>query len=682
MVPKFIRVQGFLAFEDPVELNFEAVQYATVTGINGTGKSSLIVDAMLFALFGKARKRAEDLINDRCEEANVSLHFEHRGIKCCIQRSVRKGKSPVVSFKIDGLDKSERLATNTQKHIDAFLGFSQRLLTTITLAQQEDINALSEMLPGEREQLLSEMLSLQEWEVKRKKATEQLTVLKHYVDRSINVREAIVQLEDQIITLQQQLVKLDFSIMPLQKELEELTCSEQDLLLQLEQLTIEQEMRVQFAGVQGEIVQLEQQLANLQVTSHNSEQLQQYLLEAQIQITGNESAKQLLVDEHRTIRDEQGGISHLLQDVKLLEGQSRNINILEEVPCKPYPEIHNNCYLLKDAHQVRDVVATMLAEWQVPDLKTLIIFLENKSQDLLNKSFQINQEMIQYDNRLQIGYGHYDGLRNTILNETERQHIETIIHTRYEELKQLQVLVPAQDNSLQVIKDMQSLRSKLVDCRNTLRSSMDQRMGTAIKCTSLQESKVVLNQELAGLEHYQEDAIYYQALIQAYTDIPNLLVYEAVPWVETYANEILTKILPGATVQLRVYRETKAATQQRTLDIICTMNTGVREFANLSGSEKFRQSLAVRLALAKVTAELYGTSLDFFIIDEAFGCLDDTNLGLVKQALQEVSQYFKLFLVITHVTELHDTFNTEVRITNGQIQTTLHKQSRAIPLDI
>ena len=121
------------------------------------------------------------------------------------------------------------------------------------------------------------------------------------------------------------------------------------------------------------------------------------------------------------------------------------------------------------------------------------------------------------------------------------------------------------------------------------------------------------------------------------------------------------------------------------MDILGTTSTGSRDFENLSGSEKFRQSLALRAALARVNAELYNTEIGFFIVDEGFGSLDDFNVQLIKQTLRDMAKHFDLFVVITHVMELKDTFNTEIVVSSGgkgsRINITQRTPSEEIILD-
>src|SRR5262249_38760928 len=69
-------------------------------------------------------------------------------------------------------------------------------------------------------------------------------------------------------------------------------------------------------------------------------------------------------------------------------------------------------------------------------------------------------------------------------------------------------------------------------------------------------------------------------------------------------------------VQLRSFRTTDKGTQQKSLDVIGMTPTGNRDFDNLSGSEKFRQSPALRIAISRYNKERNNVTIDFFVVDE------------------------------------------------------------------
>lgn len=181
--------------------------------------------------------------------------------------------------------------------------------------------------------------------------------------------------------------------------------------------------------------------------------------------------------------------------------------------------------------------------------------------------------------------------------------------------------------------------------------------------TSLYEPRIEKNKaNLTALRLQVEQQANYVTLHRAYNEIPSLLFEEAIPSIEQYTNEILEKISPGKRVQLRSFKDTKAGTQTKSLDVVGMTPTGNRDFDNLSGSEKFRQSLALRIAIARYNKERNNAQIDFFVVDEGFGSLDDENVVRSKAALREIASGFDLFLIITHVGELQDTFENKILI--------------------
>ena len=59
MIPVKLEIYNFLAYRDPGPLDLTGIHVACLVGANGAGKSSLL-DAITWALWGKARARRDD----------------------------------------------------------------------------------------------------------------------------------------------------------------------------------------------------------------------------------------------------------------------------------------------------------------------------------------------------------------------------------------------------------------------------------------------------------------------------------------------------------------------------------------------------------------------------------------------------------------------------------------------
>ncbi len=180
MIPVKLKLQGFLSYREPVELDFTGFSLACISGQNGAGKSSLL-DAITWALFGKARSHDESVINTHpdVKTAEVTLDFDYEGNRYRVQRSNPKGKTSSVEFLIyaPGEDNEGRwkpLTERTLRETDAKIVETLRMdydtFTNASFFLQGKADQFATARPGERKQILSNILGLEIWETYRDSA--------------------------------------------------------------------------------------------------------------------------------------------------------------------------------------------------------------------------------------------------------------------------------------------------------------------------------------------------------------------------------------------------------------------------------------------------------------------------------------------------------------------------------
>ena len=80
MIPLNLRLRNFMCYRDNVPpLSFDGIHTACLSGDNGNGKSALI-DAMTWALWGKARAKSDDELVHTGEK-EMEVEFEFRKIR-------------------------------------------------------------------------------------------------------------------------------------------------------------------------------------------------------------------------------------------------------------------------------------------------------------------------------------------------------------------------------------------------------------------------------------------------------------------------------------------------------------------------------------------------------------------------------------------------------------------------
>jgi exonuclease SbcC len=181
MIPVKIKLQGFLSYREPVELDFTGFDLACISGANGAGKSSLL-DAITWALFGQARKRDESVINTHpsVDAAEVTLEFAYEGNLYRVQRTNPRGKTSSVEFAVQSqLENgdvrwktlSERTLRETDRKIEETLRMDFDTFTNASFFLQGKADQFATARPGERKRILSSILGLEIWETYRETAS-------------------------------------------------------------------------------------------------------------------------------------------------------------------------------------------------------------------------------------------------------------------------------------------------------------------------------------------------------------------------------------------------------------------------------------------------------------------------------------------------------------------------------
>ncbi len=179
MIPLKLALKGFLSYKNEVEVDFTDVDLACISGQNGAGKSSLL-DAMTWALFGKARQSGDGVITNSkgVDEAVVALTFEYEGNIYKATRRRRRGKSTVLEFHIlaDPPDTWKQLTGSsvreTQHFIEETLRMDYDTFIHASFFLQGEADNFTQERPARRKEVLASILGLEQWEEYRQRAVE------------------------------------------------------------------------------------------------------------------------------------------------------------------------------------------------------------------------------------------------------------------------------------------------------------------------------------------------------------------------------------------------------------------------------------------------------------------------------------------------------------------------------
>jgi len=134
--------------------------------------------------------------------------------------------------------------------------------------------------------------------------------------------------------------------------------------------------------------------------------------------------------------------------------------------------------------------------------------------------------------------------------------------------------------------------------------------------------------------------------------IPKSILCDKMPILEKNINDILTKIVKF-TAHF-VYVETK-------LHIEIRPSENLRFAESLCGSDKFILSVAIRLALANITAS---PQPNFFAIDEGWSSLDSVRKGELDELFDLLKEKIPIIICISHIDIFKELHNKQISISS------------------
>ncbi len=189
------------------------------------------------------------------------------------------------------------------------------------------------------------------------------------------------------------------------------------------------------------------------------------------------------------------------------------------------------------------------------------------------------------------------------------------------------------------------------------------------ECKKLEEAESALKEKLNEEKNIEKEEHILDICVDMFGKggIQSLIIRSVLPQIEDISNDILRR-MSGGTMQLKfnTVKTTSKGEERSTLEIDVYDNGARRRYALFSGGEQFRINLAVRIGISLFLASLSGKPLEMLIIDEGFGSQDESGRVRVLEELDSIKDQFKKILIITHITEVKESFPYELRVTKDK----------------
>ena len=210
--------------------------------------------------------------------------------------------------------------------------------------------------------------------------------------------------------------------------------------------------------------------------------------------------------------------------------------------------------------------------------------------------------------------------------------------------------------------EVQTLGEALVRCKE-MQAEKNKAVGMCEAIIERGRQLVERNKELLKkVDQLKEEVIDWEILEEGFRQLPFLVYEKAVPEIEHSANEILSSV-SSEGMQVSIETQRAAKTTKNVADEIglhFVDNDGEKDYAQLSGGERVRASLAIRLALGELSGRRAGERIEELTIDEGWSGLDAEGLEAVKECLHRLRNRFKKILVISHLEGVKDLFETKL----------------------
>ena len=259
MIPLRLSLKNFLSYREE-EVNLEGVRIACLCGENGAGKSALL-DAMTWALWGKARGRSnEDLVYSGQQEMRVELDFQadHGRYRVVRQYSRKGGRHQADLLALGHAPRTLGHGVNeTEARLRELLRLDYDTFVHSAFLVQGRDDAFTAADPRHRKEVLAEILGLSRYEEWAQEARARSRARKEARSNLERELREIREETSQKASLEQDKGRLSEELKELEARLQAQEARLQDLLRQEAALKEKQE---RLAGLERDRAELEKEV--------------------------------------------------------------------------------------------------------------------------------------------------------------------------------------------------------------------------------------------------------------------------------------------------------------------------------------------------------------------------------------------------------------------------------------
>lgn len=680
MIPIEIDLKNFLAYADPDPLDLTGIDVAVLSGENGAGKSS-VLDAITWALWGKARAPVDELIREGQSDMHVQLIFESQGERYLVLRKRKQDSRSSLELSILADQKWKSMAGSnmreTQMEIDSVVGLDYETFINASMILQGRIDEFTSKTAGQRKQVLSDILMLGQWEAYQELAKlstrvaegkletleTQIKIASDQVNanKQLDVRLSVAQkdaevtgstleaaekthavheeLKDNVTTARKLWHDLESARKDVQRDISRVENEIEDLLKQ----PTEEELTVELDGLQANLTEGE-------VSDERMGKIEEMVNALDKQVAGLES-------------------TNIMLDGQIKQAQS-TIDVLKSLDEPHCPTCLQSLDPDEQESVIQDILATMTVSANDIDMNNEQVSGKIAEIRKLGSERDGMQAKIQSHRNLERQIGQVEIRIETAATNVSRQESakELLAELQERHDKAESDYQEAGETHTRLMQELseEPVTTPMIQQMRREKEAADRNVGAlSNQLDQLKETKKQLSAWRAEEMDLADDLGVLKEVRVAFSKkgVPAMLIEQAVPEIERSANDLLLRLTDGRMhIRFDTQKQLKSGDMAEALEIVISDELGSRAYENYSGGEKFKINFAIRIALSKLLARRAGVQLRSLFIDEGFGTQDATGREQVVASINEISQDFDCIIVITHIEELKEAFPVQIEV--------------------
>tara|TARA_B100000131_G_scaffold323209_1_gene380536 strand:+ start:7423 stop:9528 length:2106 start_codon:yes stop_codon:yes gene_type:complete len=688
MIPIKIEMENFFSHKNSV-VDFNKFDSCLLIGntegdyskSNGSGKSA-VFESILWCLFNKSRAAMmDDIIRWGETTCAVLLEFSHSGKTYKVRRTRNRmnSTSSVEFYSLDSFgewqDISGSTSGDTNKFIEDTIKLNYKTFINSIYFRQNDISEFAESDASRKKEILKSIVDISRWDQydksARKKArdlkveckvlqssiSEYDTLVESLMGAKIDIKESRGKvrgyiskrdaINDQLISLRKEYDSLKNSLdtETYDRTVERISKAKRDRESLLDRKTSNDELLSKYskdrASIDEKVELLEAEIRGkelIEVSDDEIEIIRANIIDEKSKV----SVAKSMIEELEKVTIDSDSCHYC--------GQGIDSDLHKKLEETHAERIEHYTAQLSNAKSSVKTVSESLQE-KIDIRKFNSIISENRTKiealkykrDLVNDSFEKSHQ-----DSLEIQRG-LDKVEISL--ESGKKILESIRNENFQDLR-----VKVQDLKLE--------KEELL----SLISTEDKEIGKLQERISiLEDKKKEMEASKKELDASLRKVSMFERLAKMFgkNGIQTILLDTIIEDLEGTSNKILSSICNEPSVIVLETQRTGSdgISVVETLDLKVRKDGSLQNFKSLSGGEKFRISLALRIALSDLSSRYGGSMLEFLLLDEVNSPLDRYGVEtLFMNVIKSLEDKYKI-MVITHDESLKEKFENVIDVT-------------------